>query len=330
MYTKHFGLKKLPFENVPDPMFFFDQGNYAMVRNQISDSLKAGQGLIVTTGPIGSGKTTMSQMIKSDFSKKINIIWMAEPPDNSTALFVFIAQELGLNPSTPIINKLSKAIVLRDIWNVLLKIKSKGIKYLLMIDESHLMSNDTLNGIRLLNDFEEGSNKVIQVLLIGQEEILETISRPEMQPFKQRIAALEIIRKMDADWIHKYILHRIKMAGGRPSLFTDTGLEALVLASSTGGGIPRIINSLCDKALTMAFEREKTKVDIDDVSGAAEGMGIDKELFHYKISLRNKAQRKQIFPNKRKGSRKGFETLGKWPAHLFNMDKSILKEKRKS
>jgi general secretion pathway protein A len=291
VYAKHFNLKKLPFENVHDPAFFFDEGIYARVHTRIKESLKAGVGLIVVTGPIGSGKTTQSQMIKSNFSNDIRIIWMHEPPGNSTALFLFIAQELGLKPLAPITNKFSKALVIRDIWNALLKIKSKGNKYLLIIDESHLMSDDTLHGISLLNDFEEGSTKLIQVLLISQEEIMETINRPEIKPFKQRIAALETIGRMDTDWIHKYISHRIKVAGGHPSIFTDTGLEALVLASGTGGGIPRIINLLCDRSLNVAFEREKNTVDIDDVFEAAKGMGIDKEIFHCKITLRSKEKK---------------------------------------
>ena len=328
MYTEHFGLKKLPFENVSDPMFFFDQGDYAIVRSRMSDSLKAGQGLTIATGPIGSGKTTLSQMIKSDFSNDINIIWMAEPPGNSTTLFLFIAQELGIEPLTPIRNKLSKAIFIRDIWNALLKIKSKGSKYLLIIDESHLMSDDTLHAISLLSDFEEGSTKLIKVLLIGQEEIMGTINRPKMKPFKQRIAALETLGRMNPDWIHKYILHRIKVAGGHSSIFTDTGMKALVLASNTGGGIPRIINLLCDKSLNVAFDREKTTVDIDDVFEAAEAMGIDKEIFHYKITLRSKEQKKQLQSNEGNDSRKGLETLGELPVHLFNRDMSPLEEKR--
>jgi general secretion pathway protein A len=328
MYTEHFGLKKLPFENVYDPMFFFNQGEYAMIRDRITESLNAGRGLIVMTGPIGSGKTTLSQMIKSDFSKDMNIIWIAEPPDNSAALYLFVAQALGLKPLTPITSKLSKALLIRDIWNALLKIKPKGSKYLLIMDESHLMSDDTLYAIRLLNDFEDGSTKLIKVLLIGQEEIMETINRPEMKPFKQRISALEIIEKMDTDWIHNYISHRIQVAGGHSSIFTDTGWEALVLASGTGGGIPRIINLLCDKSLNVAFEREKTTVDIDDVSEAAEGMGIDKEIFHYKIALKSNGQKKQLPSNEGNDSMKGLETLGKLPVHLFNRNKSLLEEKR--
>ena len=288
MYTKHFGLKKLPFENVPDPIFFFDQGDYARVRNRVTGSLKAGRGLIVVTGPIGSGKTTLSQMIKSDFSNDVKVIWMAEPPGNSKDLFLFIAQELGLQPLTS-----ERIFILRDIKDALLKINSEGGKCLMIIDESHLIAGDILNGIRLLNNLEEGSTKLIQMLLLGQEELMAIISKPDMESFKQRIAALEVLGKMNAGRTRKYISYRIEVAGGHPSIFTDTGFEALILASGTGGGVPRIINSLCDRSLNVAFEREKAKIDIDDVYEVAEGMGIDKEVFHYKVALRSKEQKKQ-------------------------------------
>ena len=310
MYIKHFDLNKLPFENVPDPIFFFDQGDYARIRNRIKESLKAGRGVIVVTGPIGSGKTTMSQMIKSGFSDNIKLIWIAEPPANSTDLFLFISQELGITPSTS-----ERVFVLRDIRDALLKINSEGNKCLMIIDESHLMTDEVLDGIRILNNLEEGSTKLIQILLLGQMEIMEKINRPEMKPFKQRIASLEIIGQMDAEGIRKYISYRIEVAGGQSSMFSDTGWEALVLASGTGGGIPRVINSLCDRSLNAAFEREKTIVDIDDVSEVAEGMGIDKEIFHYKIALRSKEKKNRIPDNGGHSSVKESEALNKEPAH---------------
>jgi MSHA biogenesis protein MshM len=210
MYTKHFGLKMLPFENVPDPVFFFDEGEYHRIRQRITESLKSGRGLMVVTGPIGSGKTTLSQMIKSDLSDDIKLIWMAEPPENSMNLFFFISQELGAKPSIS-----ERVFVLRDIKDALLKINSEGGKCLLIIDESHLMEDDVLDGIRLLNNLEEGSTKLIQILLLGQEEFMETIKRPEMEPFKQRIATLEMLGKLNGDRIREYISHRIHIAGGQ-------------------------------------------------------------------------------------------------------------------
>jgi len=286
MYAQHFNLNLLPFENVPDPLFFYDQGDHARIRKQISGSLQSGRGLIVVTGPIGSGKTTLSQMIKSDFPEDIKVIWMAEPPASSSDLYLFLAQELGLQPTSS-----EKTFVMRDIRNALLKINSEGKKCLVIMDESHLMSEDVINGIRLLNNLEEGSTKLIQLLLLGQEELMEKINKPEMAPFKQRIAALETLGKMNVDRVLKYITHRIQVAGGVPSLISDTGWEALSIAFSSGG-TPRTINSLCDRSFNVAYERNKLNVDAQDVYEATQRMGLVTDVFHYIILLNNRERKK--------------------------------------
>ncbi len=286
MYTKHFNLKLLPFENVPDPLFFYDYGDHALIRKQISGSLQSGRGLIVVIGPIGSGKTTLSQMIKFDFPGNIKLIWMGEPPANSTNLYLFLAQELGLKPSST-----EKTFVMRDVRNVLLKLNSEGKKCLIIMDESHLMSDDVINGIRLLNNLEEGSIKLIQMLLLGQEELMEIINRPEMEPFKQRIATLEVLGKMNVDTMRNYVSHRIQVAGGTPALISDTGWEALSIAFGAGG-TPRTINSLCDRSFNVAFEREKPVVDALDIYEATQRMGLVTDVFHY-ICLLNTREREK-------------------------------------
>jgi general secretion pathway protein A len=285
IYAQHFNLNTLPFENVPDPLFFYDHGDHARIRKQISGSLQSGRGLIIVTGPIGSGKTTLSQMIKADFPETIKVIWMAEPPANSSDLYLFLAQELGLQPSSS-----EKTFVMRDIRNALLKINSEGEKCLIIIDESHLMSDDVINGIRLLNNLEEGSTKLIQLLLLGQEELLEMINRPAMEPFKQRIAALETLGRMSVDAVRKYISHRIGVAGGTSDLISDTGWEALSIAFHAGG-TPRTINSLCDRSLSVAFERGKSIVDAHDIYEATQRLGLRTDVFHYIISLKSKERK---------------------------------------
>jgi general secretion pathway protein A len=285
MYAQHFSLNLLPFENVPDPLFFYDHGDHARIRKQISGSLLSGRGLIVVTGPIGSGKTTLSQMIKSDFPENIKLIWMAEPPASSADLYLFLAQELGVQPTSA-----EKTFVMRDIRNALLKINAEGKKCLVIIDESHLMTEDVINGIRLLNNLEEGSTKLIQLLLLGQEELMEKINRPEMAPFKQRIAALETLGKMNVDRVMKYITHRLQVAGGSPKLISDTGWEALSIAFGSGG-TPRTINSLCDRSFNVAYERDKSIVDAKDVYEATQRMGMVTDVFHYIILLNNQERK---------------------------------------
>jgi general secretion pathway protein A len=212
---------------------------------------------------------------------------MAEPPASSSDLYLFLAQELGIQPSSS-----EKTFVMRDIRNALLKINAEGKKCLVIMDESHLMSEDVINGIRLLNNLEEGSIKLIQLLLLGQDELMEKINRPEMAPFKQRIASLETLGKMNVDRVLKYITHRIQVAGGTPGLISDTGWEALSIAFSAGG-TPRTINSLCDRSFNVAYERDKPIVDAQDVYEATQRMGLITDVFHYIIMLNNRERKHQ-------------------------------------
>jgi MSHA biogenesis protein MshM len=307
MYIEHFGLRKLPFENVPDPVFFFDQGDYHRIRSRLEDSLKAGRGLIVVTGPIGSGKTTLSQMIRSDFSDDIKLIWMAEPPGNTRDLMIFLIQELRLKPSPA-----KRVFALRDIRDALLKINSEGRKCLIIIDEAHLISDNTLDGIRLLNNLEEGSTKLIQVLLLGQEELIERIEKPGMEPFKQRIAALEIIGKMNADRVREYVSHRIQVAGGDSSILTDSGWEAIGVAFNTGG-IPRTINTLCDQTFIVAHERDKAKIDAHDVYEATKRMRLRTDVFHYIVELNTRERKGRIQSGDKSSAVDGTKASGKGP-----------------
>ncbi|MBI4699358.1 MAG: AAA family ATPase [Nitrospirae bacterium] len=288
MYNEHFGLNMLPFEHVPDPIFFFNDGEYALIRNRIVEYLTIGQGVTVIIGPNGAGKTALSQVIKSDIPPNINTICMAMPPRNSTDLFNLIDQELGLPPST------KKVFDIKNIEAALLQIKSGGGKCLLIIDDAHLMSADTLNGVRVLANLDSDSTKLIQLFLLGQEGLIDIVNRLEMKPFKQHIAVMELFGRINGSRIRKYILHRIQIAGGQPSIFTDAGWDALVLALSSGTGrLPHIINLLCDRSLSAAFEKGKQAVDVDDVYEAAKGMKLHKDVFYNKFMLKQKAKEKQ-------------------------------------
>ena len=271
MYTNHFSLESLPFENVPDPAFFFDQGDYKRVLSRMIDSLWAGRGLIVLAGPIGTGKTTLTQKLMVSVPKKTSTIWMGEPPDTSDELLLFLTQELHINPKSP-----GRVFVLRDIKEYLLKLHDEGNRCLLIIDEAHKISDDVLESVRLLNNLEQGSIKLIQMFLIGQDEFLTKLTRPELESFKQRIAWLEVLGKMTPLQTHEYILYRLKIAGSQSRIFTDDAIEAVTVAAQC---TPRLVNTLCDRALRVSYESNKTFVDLESVKQAADALGLGSEIF---------------------------------------------------
>jgi general secretion pathway protein A len=279
MYIQHFGLNVQPFEDLHNPAFFFNQGDYARIRKGIRDSLSTNPGLTIVTGVKGAGKSTLSQMVISDFFEEMEIIWMAEPPKYGKDLFLFIARQLGLKQSES-----ERVFVINDIKDAI--VNSEGRQCLLIIDESHVMADGTLSSITILNNLQEDSNKLIHVILFGQETILERINRRDMEAFRQRITTVEKIEEMSPDNIRKYISHRIEAAGGNLSIISDNGWEALVLACNTGGATPGIINLLCDRALGIAYKKHKAKVDIEDVCKAADKIGIAKEIYRYMVTLK--------------------------------------------
>lgn len=279
MYRKHFGIQLLPFENVPDPLFFFDSGDYHRVLKRMRDAVSVGRGLLAVAGPIGSGKTTLSQKLISDLPANTRLVWMAEPPKDSNELFIFLAQDLGIRPDNT-----SRVFLLRDIREQLINFyNNSGRRCLMIVDESHLVSDDVLEGIRLLNNLETGSIKLVQIVLLGQPELLEILSRPELEAFKQRLTGLEIVGKMSPENESRYIAHRLTVAGAGAEIFTEEAVRAIAIAS---GGIPRLTNSLCDRSLNCAYEEGKDKVSPEIVYKGAEELGLAHKVFHFMVDLR--------------------------------------------
>jgi len=145
-----------------------------------------------------------------------------------------------------------------------------------------MLSGQLMRPYILILGLFQPQDKLIQIMLLGQEELIQKIARPEMEPFRQRIATMEVLGKMKAERIRHYISHRIQVAGGSPSIFEETGWEAISKAFDSEG-TPRLINSLCDRTLNVAFERKKITADVDDVYEAAKAMGLQKEIFFYKL-----------------------------------------------
>ena len=282
IYTEHFGFRGLPFENVHDSHFFFDTAEQARVRRRIAASIRSGRALTVLTGPTGAGKTTLGRTLMFELSPTYTCVWIGEPPDSSMELLRFLGSEIGISLSIP-----EQSFHMQEIRNALHLKHSSGIKCLLIVDEAHLMSDEILKCIQMLSNFTAGPAQLIQMLLLGQESFLKRINGSETEPFRQRIGTLESMDMMNTPGIRDYICHRIQAAGGHPSVFAETGWHAVERAF-TCGGTPRTVNTLCDRSLSVAFEKDKRHVDVDDVYEAAQALGLQKEIFFYKVGLRHK------------------------------------------
>jgi general secretion pathway protein A len=278
VYASHFGLSLLPFENAPDPAFFFNAGEYQRILQRLTAAVAAGRGLMVVAGPIGSGKTTLSQKLMSELPEGTETLWLAEPPGTDRELFQLIQQQLkAVYPWD------SRVLALGVLRERLLELHAAGGHFLVVVDESHKFSDEGLEAVRLLNNLEQGATKLVQILMLGQEELVEMLTRAGREPFRQRITNFEMLGRMTPPQVRNYVHHRLRVAGGRAELFPDLLLEAVAEAC---GGIPRLTNSLCDRSLLYAFEGGRSAVDAKDLLKAAEDVGVYRKAFHFLVGRR--------------------------------------------
>ncbi len=276
MYVEHFGLQSLPFENSPDPEFFFDQGNHSKVLNLMTDFVAAGRGLMVVSGPIGAGKTTLSQVLVRQLPANTHLVWLVEPPVSAKDLVMFLAQELRVDYENE-----TRIFIIRDLVNKLIQLKERNDRILLIVDEAHRMGPEVLEGVRILNNFERGAVKLLQIILIGQEELLDDLERPEMRPLKQRVANIINLGHMTPERCREYVTHRLQTAGGDGSIFTELALDMVAHAT---GGLPRVTNTLCNNAMRSAYQHGRTEVGYQDVHRAAEEMGMGRQTLQFLIN----------------------------------------------
>jgi len=275
MYVSHFGLRLLPFENVPDPAFFFDDGEYQRILRRLTSAVGSGRGLMVVAGPIGAGKTTLSQKLMADLPESTVHLWLAEPPGTDRELFQLLLQRLGARLDWD-----SRVLALGVLRDKLLKLHAAGGTFLVVVDESHKFSDEGLEAIRLLNNLEQGASKLLQVLMLGQQELIGMLTGPSHEAFRQRIANMEVLGRMKPSQVRDYVRHRLRVAGGDPGIFPDLLLDAIAEAAE---GIPRLTNSLCDRALRNAFEGGRRIVDTKDLLQAAEEVGVYRKAFHFLV-----------------------------------------------
>ena len=200
MYTSYFNLVLLPFENSPHPTFFFDAWQYKKARSLVINSIATGRGLVVITGPIGTGKTTLIHKVTTDLSDMIKLIWLVEPPSSGDELVSYIAQELNIDPTHQ-----SRLFLICAIRSSLVDLQARNKKCLLVIDESHLMTAEVLEEIRILLNLEDQSKKFLQVMLAGQPELMDTLDLHKMEPIRQRISTLINLGQMNIEKTCKYI-----------------------------------------------------------------------------------------------------------------------------
>ncbi len=263
MYLEYFKLMEQPFSITPDPRFLYMSARHREALAHLLYGLGESGGFVQLTGEVGTGKTTICRCLLEQVPDNVDVAVVLNPKVTAQELLATICDELGIaNPGD---NASIKSLI--DILNrYLLDAHARGRRTVLIIDEAQNLSADVLEQVRLLTNLETSTEKLLQIILIGQPELRDLLARADMRQLSQRITAryhLEPISREEAD---AYIRHRLQVCGSSQNLFSKRAVDRIHKLS---GGIPRLINVLCDRALLGTYVEGRGMVDHKVVSKAS-------------------------------------------------------------
>jgi len=262
MYKEYYGLKEMPFNITPDPHFLFFSPSHQEAIQHLRYGIAEKKGFIVLTGEVGCGKTTLCRYLLEEIEgRPIETALILNPRVSETQLLQAILSELGVEHI-----RQSRQECLEQLNALLLQRISEGRDIVVIIDESQNMSFQALEHIRLLSNLETNTQKLLQIILIGQPELKVKLQHKSLRQLRQRILVHYDLKPLSREEMEQYIRYRLIIAGanGRPE-FTRAAMKRIYRHT---GGVPRLINNLCDKALLSAYIKSKDLVSWWDVRRA--------------------------------------------------------------
>lgn len=253
MYPGYFGLTERPFSLAPDPRYFFLSDGHREALAHLVYGLQGG-GFVLLTGEVGTGKTTVSRALLEQLPAEVDVAMVFTPRVTAVELLATICEELQVVIPT---GTASAKVLVDALSRRLLETHAKGRRTVVIIDEAQNLSMDVLEEVRLLTNLETTREKLLQVILIGQPELVELMQRPELRQLAQRVTARYHLRPFRFAGTKAYVQHRLEVAGQGEPIFTRS---ALWIVHRRSGGVPRLINNICDRALLGAFARSKRRV----------------------------------------------------------------------
>jgi type II secretory pathway predicted ATPase ExeA len=279
MYLDPFKLKELPFRLSPDPQFLYLSKQHARAKAYMESTIWFTDGFVVITGEIGSGKTTLIESFLKEIQSDVVIAQINQTQVSAIDFLQAVLVQFGFSPF-----KMKKAELIATLNNFLIEQYAAGRKVLLIVDEAQNLSMRVLEEIRLLSGVETTKEKVLRIILAGQPELNEKLDAPELVQLTQRIRLRFHLTTLSPPEMRAYIQHRLEVAGaGDRQIFAeDTYTETFRYT----GGVPRLVNTLCDTALMAAFTADHDTVTLGDIHQAVE------ELQWVEYSARNALQMK--------------------------------------
>jgi general secretion pathway protein A len=274
MYQQFFGFRVMPFNITPDPRFLYLSPTHHDALSHLRYGLAQKAGFIVLTGEVGCGKTTLCRAFLNELdSTRVETALILNPRLTERELLAAILRELGeisdASAHGPL--ALDNADLTGRLNSALLRRIHAGKDIVLIIDEAQNLSFEVMEQLRLLSNLETDTQKLLQIILIGQPELKARLAEKRLRQLRQRILVFYDLRPLTRAQVRAYVEHRVELAGSRaagrpPPRFTDAALRLIYRRSH---GIPRLINTLCDKSLLSAFIRDAHEVNWFDARRAA-------------------------------------------------------------
>jgi general secretion pathway protein A len=267
MYAEFYGLKELPFALTPDPRYIYFTPSHTEVMANLHYGVESGKGLIVVTGEVGTGKTTMLRWVMQRLDRTVLVAYIFNPRLSVPEFYQHLARLFNIQ------NWESKSDLLIELGNVLESRHSRGLRTVLIIDEAHGLSTSVLEEVRLLCNFESDTAKQLQIILTGQPELRAVLNNPDLRQLKQRVALRCDVKPLpNVEETAQYINSRLKVAGaGRADIFSPGAVDYIFRCSE---GIPRNINNLCDNALLNGFASSERIISRAAVQEVAETFDV--------------------------------------------------------
>ncbi len=261
MYESFYGFREKPFSLLPDSGFLYLSSKHRMALTLLEYGLVNQTGFTVISGDIGTGKTTLIRQLLNQIDPNIKVGLIS----NTHQSFGDLMQWIALAFDLPHQGK-NKVVLYQDFMDFIIREYGRGRRTVLIVDEAQNMSAETLEELRMLSNVNADKDQVLQVILVGQRELRDTLRRPDLVQFAQRIGADYHLEPLTEQETRDYVRHRCVTAGGEADLFTDQACQRIYQYT---GGVPRLINLLCDTALVYGYAEQRENVDADLVSDVA-------------------------------------------------------------
>ncbi|MFC1736009.1 AAA family ATPase [Candidatus Hydrogenedentota bacterium] len=259
MYRHFYGLREKPFNMTPDPKFLYLGSKHKEAFAHLFYGIKNRNGFVVITGEVGTGKTTLCRALLKQIGEDTEVAVLFNPCLSPDELLMAVNADLGI-PKTETAGGMppSRRDLLDDLSGYLIQKRSENKNVVLIIDESQLLSPEVLEHIRLLSNYETDTEKLIQIVLVGQPELQAHLSLPKLRQLDQRVTARYYLPPLNAKETGEYVLHRLRKAGASKKIFTKKALDLVYKCTE---GIPRQINVLCERALLAGYAAEQGDID---------------------------------------------------------------------